>query len=171
VKKKLKNDENQLNSVKSAISLSGIKTPGRLLSIDYGKQRIGVAMSDPMQMLASSLCTIHNTGAQKSVNELVEICKKNEIITIVVGMPINMNGSYGDSAQAARDFANALQQKITIPVLHWDERWTTVSAQKSLISQGKSPSQNRDRIDQIAAAFLLQAFLDRLAFVRKHGEQ
>ncbi len=167
----MKNNELDFNGNQSAISLAGIVTPGRLLGIDYGKQRIGVALSDPFQMLASSLCTINNNGLHKSINQVLELGEKNEIIAFVIGMPINMNGSYGESAIAARDFAHALQQKTTIPIFLWDERWTTVSAHKSLISQGKSPSKSRDRIDQIAAAFLLQAFLDRLAFVRKHGEE
>ncbi|MBN2410887.1 Holliday junction resolvase RuvX [candidate division KSB1 bacterium] len=141
---------------------------GRILSVDYGQIRIGLAMSDPFQILSSPLCTLKNSSVQKSINEILDIVKKHEIIAIVIGLPINMNGTIGNVAKDVQNFMNILAQKTHVSVFSWDERWTTVSAEKSLIAKNKSPSKNRDRIDQIASAFLLQAFLDRLNHVRNN---
>jgi len=141
---------------------------GRILGIDYGKQRIGLSLSDPFQILSSTLYTLKNASVQKSINEILDIVIKREIVAIVVGLPINMNGSFGEIVKEVQNFIDILSKKSNVPVYSWDERWTTLSAEKSLIAKGKSPSKNRERIDQIAAAFLLQAFLDRLTNVRKN---
>jgi len=154
--------------LKSNSFLNDLPT-GRILGIDYGQKRIGLALSDPFQILSSPLCTLQNTGVQKIINDILDVVKKYEIVAIVTGLPINMNGSVGKTAQIVQNFIDILDQKCNVPVCSWDERWTTVSAEKSLLEKNKSPSKNRDRIDQIASAFLLQAFLDRLNNIRKNN--
>lgn len=140
---------------------------GRIMAIDYGSKRIGIAMSDPSQMLSSSLTMIKNTTRQRVYTELKSVVNQHDVKAIVVGMPVNMNGTSGPKAKESLAFATFLADKHLSMIILWDERWTTKLAQQSLHSLGKSPSKNRDQIDQIAARFLLQNFLDRLAFLRK----
>ncbi len=141
---------------------------GRILGIDYGQKRIGLSLSDPFQILSSPLCTLKNSSIQQSINDVLDIVNKHEIVAIVIGLPINMNGTIGKIAKEVQNFMDILAHKSHVSVYSWDERWTTVSAEKSLIAKNKSPSKNRERIDQIASAFLLQAFLDRLDNIRKN---
>ncbi len=143
---------------------------GRILSVDYGQKRIGLAMSDPFQILSSPLCTLKNSSVQKSIHDILDIVKKHEIIAIVIGLPVNMNGTIGNIARDVQEYMDIMALKTHVPVFSWDERWTTVSAEKSLIAKNKSPSKNRDQIDQIASAFLLQAFLDRLNHIRNNNK-
>ena len=141
---------------------------GRILGIDYGQKRIGLSLSDPFQILSSPLCTLTNSGVKKSINDVLDIANKHEIVAIVIGLPINMNGTVGKIAKEVQNFMDKLSNKSHVSVFSWDERWTTISAEKSLIAKNKSPSRSRDRIDQIASAFLLQAFLDRLNNIRNN---
>jgi putative Holliday junction resolvase len=139
---------------------------GRIMGIDYGQRRIGLALSDPAQILSSSLMTITNRGDNAVVSELRRIVSENSISAIVVGMPLNMNGSVGPRGKETIDFMNVINERLQLPVIPWDERLTSVSAQQVLTQSGKSPSRNKDKIDRIAAAILLQAFLDRLKILR-----
>lgn len=142
---------------------------GRILAIDYGTRRIGLALSDPSQFLASTLETVHNRGANKFVEKLVPILKENGVIAVIVGMPYNMKGDVGERGEQVKEFANSIREGIKVPVLTWDERLSTVSAEKTMIATNKSPSKNRHKIDQVAAAFILQSFLDRLSYLRRNG--
>jgi putative Holliday junction resolvase len=145
---------------------AGAIPAGRIMGVDYGQRRIGLALSDPTQIVSSSLMTIANRGNNAVVLELRGIVSENSISAIVVGMPLNMNGSVGPRGKEAMDFMNVVSERLQLPVIPWDERWTSVSAQQVLIQSGKSPSRNKDKIDRIAAAILLQAFLDRLNILR-----
>lgn len=151
---------------KSADSLKRIK-PGRILGIDYGRKRIGLAMSDPSQILAARLKTIVNTHRERVVEEIAAIVAENNIIAVVMGKPLHMSGEEGALLHDIEEFIRQLENKTEIPIFMWDERLTTVSAEKLLIDTGRSPSKSRSEIDQVAAAFLLQNFLDRLAFIKK----
>lgn len=144
--------------------------PGRILAIDYGTRRIGLAMSDPSQFLASSLETIHNRGVNDFVQKIIPILKENGVIAVVIGMPYNMKGDIGERGKQVREFSNSIRKGIDIPVLTWDERLSTVSAEKAMIATNKSPSKHRHKIDQVAAAFILQAFLDRLSYLRRSSK-
>ncbi len=140
---------------------------GRLLGVDFGEKRMGLALCDPMQTIASSLKTLVYLSHQFPCAEIADIVQEQNVIAVIVGLPLHMNGRAGDKATLAAAFADALSGCLKTPVYMYDERWTTVSAHKSLQERGKSPSKHRDRVDQIAAAFLLQSFLDRLQHHRK----
>ncbi|HOT98264.1 MAG TPA: Holliday junction resolvase RuvX [bacterium] len=141
---------------------------GRLLGIDYGEKRIGVAVSDPSQTIASPLVTLFRRGTDLLIAEIVSLVQEQAAVAIIVGLPLHMNGRRGDKAEAALMFAGLLAKAVPVPVFTLDERWTTASAHKSLIERGRHPSRERDKVDQIAAAFLVQAFVDRLQYCRRH---
>jgi len=131
----------------------------RALGIDLGDARVGVAVTDDLGMLAHPLETIHvrSTDVLKRVLELA-VTKQTEVI--IVGMPRNMDGSFGPAAEKSREFIAALQAKTDCRVLPWDERLTTVSAQRSLQEAGKKARDQKAMIDQVAAQILLQSWMD-----------
>ncbi|HNS74359.1 MAG TPA: Holliday junction resolvase RuvX [bacterium] len=141
---------------------------GRILGIDYGEKRFGLAVSDPMQTIAFPLITLFRKGQGFPVEQIISSVQEQAAVALVVSLPLHMNGSLGDKAEAAQAFAALLAEAAAIPVFTQDERWTTASAHKSLHERGQQPSRQRDKIDQIAAAFMLQAFLDRIQFRRRH---
>ena len=134
----------------------------RALGIDLGDARVGIAVSDDLGMLAHPLETIQ-VKAGRVVERILEISKEKETRTIVVGMPRNMDGTFGPAAQKTRDFIEALKSQTACVVVPWDERLTTVSAQRSLHEAGKNAKAQRAVIDQVAAQILLQSWLDSQA--------
>lgn len=141
---------------------------GRILGIDYGRKRIGLAVSDPMQMVASTLKTVANRSkVDKVAAYIAGTAREQHVSAIVAGLPLHMTGEQSDMAKEVDQFLDLLDAEVSAPIFMWDERWTTTSAEKLLIETGKSPSRSRDKIDQVAAAYLLQNFLDRLAFLKK----
>ena len=142
---------------------------GRILCIDYGTKRVGLAMSDPSQILASSFNTLTPKNKANLANSLSEIIDAESVIAMVVGMPYNMNGTQSGRTKEVKEFVNQLKKQHVLPIIEWDERWSSISAEKALIEIGQSPSRNKKRVDQVAAAFILQAFLDRLANFKKQN--
>ena len=134
----------------------------RALGIDLGDARVGIAVSDDLGMLAHPLETIQ-VKAGRVVERILEISKEKATRTIVVGMPRNMDGTFGPAAQKAREFIEALKSQTACLVVPWDERLTTVSAQRSLHEAGKNAKAQRAVIDQVAAQILLQSWLDSQA--------
>jgi putative Holliday junction resolvase len=138
----------------------------RILGIDYGKSRIGVAMSDPMGWTASGLETVKSKNAfKKAVSRIAEIIMKNEIRRVVVGWPLNMNGTSGESAEKVAGFIEALTDATSdhaLEIIKWDERLSTVSAQKNMIELGISSRKKNTTVDKMAAQYILQNYLDRL---------
>lgn len=134
----------------------------RSLGIDLGDARVGVAVSDDLGMLAHPMETIQ-VKAGRVMQRILEIAKEKETQTIVVGMPRNMDGSFGPAAVKAREFIEALKLETTCRVVPWDERLTTVSAQRSLHEAGKNARDQKAMIDQVAAQILLQSWLDSQA--------
>jgi len=136
----------------------------RVLGIDLGEARIGLAISDELGMLAHPLETI----ALKEVEPLgriAEIVDRDRVETIILGLPRNMDGSYGPAAEKARAFAEKLRARVPCAVKLWDERLTTVAAQKSLHAAGRNAKQSRAVIDQAAAQLILQGWLDSQAML------
>ena len=131
----------------------------RALGIDLGDARVGVAATDDLGMLAHPLETIQvrSTDVPKRILELAE---KKRVEVIVVGMPRNMDGSFGPAAEKAKAFIADLQTRTTCRVQPWDERLTTVTAQRSLHEAGKNARAQKAIIDQVAAQILLQSWLD-----------
>ena len=134
----------------------------RALGIDLGEARIGLAISDELGMLAHPLETI-TVKAVDPLARIAEIVSRDKVTTIVLGLPRNMDGTYGPAAEKARAFAEKLRERTTCPIKMWDERLTTVAAQKSLHAAGKNTKQSRSIIDQAAAQLILQGWLDSQA--------
>ena len=137
---------------------------GRVLAIDYGEKRLGLAISDPNQIISKPLKTIILTDSQYIYNELEKIISDYEIQKLIIGLPLGMDGKNTQQTSKVEAFKENLQNKISIPVILFDERLSSVSAKKSLISQGIKTGHNKSKIDQTAAAIFLQHFLDTLNY-------
>lgn len=131
----------------------------RALGIDLGDARVGVAATDDLGMLAHPLETIQ-VKAGGVMKRILELAKQKNVSAIVVGMPRNMDGTFGPAAQKAREFIETLRAATPCRVVEWDERLTTVSAQRSLHEAGRNSREQRKVIDQVAAQILLQNWLD-----------
>jgi putative Holliday junction resolvase len=135
----------------------------RILALDHGTKRIGVAVSDEMKMIASPLEYISAEPFADFLARLKEIIREKEIELIILGMPRNMDGSYGPAALKVQEFAAVLKGAIAIPIKALDERLTTVQAQKFLIQGNVRRDKRKEKVDKTAAAILLQGYLDSLA--------
>lgn len=134
----------------------------RIMGIDYGSARIGVALSDELQMLAHPTETIASAKVADPVARIAALVSEKNVELIVVGLPRHMNGRVGTSADEASSFAEELKAKVECEVRTWDERLSTVAAQRALREAGKSVRESRGYIDQVAAQMLLQSYLDSL---------
>ncbi len=132
------------------------------MGIDYGTVRIGVALSDELQMLAHPTETIVLKKVADPLARIAALVAERNVELIVVGLPRHMNGSVGASAEEASGFAEKLKTKAGCQVRTWDERLSTVAAQRALQEAGKSVKESRGYIDQVAAQMLLQSYLDSL---------
>jgi putative Holliday junction resolvase len=141
----------------------------RVLGIDYGTARIGVAISDELQMLAHPAETIVIGKTADPLARLATIVREKNVAQIVVGLPRHMNGSLGASAEEAGKFADELRRVVGCEVLTWDERLSTVAAHRALREAGKSSRQTRGYIDQVAAQMLLQSYLDSPQMQQRDG--
>jgi putative holliday junction resolvase len=133
----------------------------RILALDHGTHRIGVALSDEMHMIASPLEFIPAEPFGKVVERLQQLIKEKEVELILIGMPRNMDGTYGPAAQKVNDFMAAVQPHITIPFKLWDERLTSAQANRVLLEGNVRRDKRKQVVDQMAAAILLQSYLDR----------
>ncbi len=133
----------------------------RILAIDYGTKRVGLALSDETGTIGQPLGFLPAEPAAKLFDLLKKTVVERKAEEVVVGIPRNMNGTYGPAAEKAREFAAALQQIVAAPVKTWDERLTTVQANRFLIETGMRREKRKARVDQTAAAILLQSYLDR----------
>ncbi|MGV3755954.1 MAG: Holliday junction resolvase RuvX [Verrucomicrobiota bacterium] len=132
----------------------------RILALDHGTVRIGVAVSDELKMLAHPLEFIPADPFADFLVRLKEIIREKEVELILVGMPRNMNGSYGPAALKVQVFVAALKDAITIPIKAWDERLTSVQANKILRDNKVRGDKRKEQVDKMAAAILLQSYLD-----------
>ena len=139
-----------------------LSSGSRLLGIDLGTKRIGIAISDYNQKIATPLQTLDKSKQGKLIDELERIITENDIKGIIIGNPINMDGTYGKSSQSAKDIAINISNKIDIPVSLWDERLSTVGAFNLSSELDVNVSKRERDIDKFAAAFILQGALDYL---------
>ncbi|MEQ1851136.1 MAG: Holliday junction resolvase RuvX [Chthoniobacteraceae bacterium] len=135
----------------------------RALGIDVGEARIGVAVSDELGMLAHPVETIVVKETADPPGRIAQIATEKDAAPIIVGLPKNMDGTSGPAAEKARAFAEKLRGRVTCPVILWDERLTTVAAQRYLHEAGRNVKQSRAVIDQVAAQIILQGWLDSQA--------
>jgi len=131
----------------------------RVMAVDLGSARTGVAVSDELGMLAQPWKTL--PGGDASLDAVVAAAEELRPARILVGLPRNMDGTYGPAAEASRGFAEKLRLRVTCPVDLWDERLTTVAAQRALRESGCKARDQRGVVDQVAAQILLQSWLDR----------
>ena len=137
----------------------------RALGIDHGDARIGLAIADELGMLAHPLETIHIKEVPDPVARIAAIVARDKLGIIVLGMPRNMDGSYGPAAEKVRAFAEKLRSACGCEVKLWDERLTSVAAQRALHEAGRNVKDSRKVIDQVAAQLILQGWLDSQAML------
>lgn len=133
----------------------------RILALDHGAKRIGVAISDELKTIAQPLEFIPAEPFAQFLTRVKQLVLQKEVELILIGMPRNMDGSYGPAALQVQEFVAVLKDAIAIPIKTWDERLTSAQANRFLISVGARRSKRRQKADQMAAAILLQSYLDR----------
>ena len=136
----------------------------RIISLDVGSRTIGIACSDALLMTAQGIETIRRTSLEKDFNRLQELIAEYEVHELVVGMPKNMNGTKGERAEKTEEFVEKMKEVIDLPVTYWDERLSTVMAERQLIAADVSRKKRKSVIDKMAAVVILQGYLDRLQF-------
>ena len=134
----------------------------RLMGLDLGTKTIGVAVSDVSRTIATARTTLRRTKLTRDIETLRALIADEGIGGIVVGLPVNMDGSEGPRAQSARDTAARLADGLALPVALWDERWSTVAAERAMLDADLSRRKRARKVDQVAAAYILQGALDRL---------
>lgn len=136
---------------------------GPLMGLDPGTKTIGVSVSDGLRMTATALETIRRKKFAQDAERLKEIAAGRDITAVVIGLPRNMDGSEGPRAQSARAFARNVAQALDLPVAFWDERLTTAAAERTLLEADTSRKRRKEVIDSLAAQYILQGALDRMA--------
>jgi putative Holliday junction resolvase len=153
-----------------AAAFARILPPGRaLLGLDFGTKTIGVAVSDTLRSVASPLETIRRTRFGADAARLLAIAEGRAAGGLVIGLPRNMDGSEGPRAQSTRAFARNLSGLTALPIVFWDERLSTVAAERALLEVDASRRRRAEVIDQVAAGYILQGFLDRLGHLAREA--
>ena len=135
----------------------------RILAIDHGTKRMGIALSDELKMIAQPVEFIPAEPFAQFLTRLKQLLHEKEVELILVGMPRNMNGSYGPAALKVQDFVAVLKNAVTVPTKMWDERLTSAQANRFLIEGNVRREKRKEKVDKMAAAILLQSYLDSLA--------
>lgn len=142
--------------------LESIPPTGRIMGLDLGTKTIGVAVSDGMRYSASPLETIKRTKFTQDAIRLEELIAQNNIAAIILGLPLNMDGSEGPRVQSTRAFARSLAQRISLPIAFWDERLSTSAVTRMMIDADLRRDRRAEIVDKLAASYILQGALDRL---------
>ncbi|OFW79040.1 MAG: Holliday junction DNA helicase RuvA [Alicyclobacillus sp. RIFOXYA1_FULL_53_8] len=142
----------------------------RILSVDYGLARIGLALSDPTGFLAQGLSVLKRKSDEIAVGQIADLVREREVDRVVVGLPLNMNGSTGERALQCQAFAELLRNQVGVEVVMYDERLTTVAAERILIEADMRRKNRKQVIDAVAATILLQSYLDSLQAARKREQ-
>lgn len=143
--------------------MTGLRTRPRILGVDFGRARIGLSLSDELQLLAHPLKTI--PASRGATKEIAEIVRDNNVARVVVGLPRHMSGEIGLAAKEALGFAAELRDLLVCEVVTWDERLTTVAANRALRNLGHKTKNSKKVVDQVAAQMILQGYLDSLQAV------
>jgi len=142
--------------------LSRLPEKGRLLGLDLGEKTIGLALSDISRQIATPLETLKRSKFTKDAQKLLELHDQHSVIGIVLGFPVNMNGTQGPRCQASRDFARNLVLSLQSPILLWDERLSTAAVTHTLLAADLSRNKRAKIVDKVAAGYILQGALDAL---------
>jgi putative Holliday junction resolvase len=135
---------------------------GRILALDLGKKRIGLALSDPLGITAQGLPTLERTNIRSDMDALAKLIADREVTEILMGQPLHMSGREGRQVEYTREFADRLADRTGVPITYWDERWTTVAAQRVLKESGASTGKRSRAVDRLSAVILLSSYLDSL---------
>jgi len=135
----------------------------RILGLDVGSKRIGIAISDELGWTAQGITTLHRGNGEGDLREIRDIARQYGVEKIVVGLPRNMDGSLGPQAQMAIGFVQELSEVLDVPIITWDERLSTIEATKMLIRADLSRKKRKRKVDMTAAIIILQSYLDSLA--------
>ena len=149
--------------------MSSLPIRRRILGVDFGRARIGIAVSDELGMLAHPVKTI--PASRDAAKQIAEIVREKNAERVVVGLPRHMNGSVGESAGEALAFAEELRKLLPCEVVTWDERLTTIAANRALRDGGRKTRDSRNVVDQVAAQMILQGYLDGLQSARDPGPE
>ena len=136
----------------------------RVLCLDVGARRIGVAMSDPEGLLATPLTVVEHRDYEGVADRIGELIQEHGVQLLLVGMPRSLDGSLGHQAAEVDQFIGRLSEQISIPIETWDERLSTVAAQRMMMESGAKRSARKDSVDAMAATLILQGYLDRAQF-------
>lgn len=142
----------------------------KILGVDWGRATLGLAVSDELGIIAQGLASLPRVSESRDLEVISAYVRDLGIGAIVVGLPKNMDGSLGASAEAAQEFARFLHGRLNIPVHLWDERLTSLAAERTLVSAGMRRRARRAVVDQVAATMILQGFLDRQRAMADRGE-
>lgn len=145
---------------------AGLPPFGAIAGLDLGTKTIGVAVSDGMRQVASPLTVIRRQKFTLDAADLLAIVRDRALVGLVMGLPRNMDGSEGPRAQSTRAFARNLERLTPLPITFWDERLSTVAAERALLEADTSRKRRAEVIDQVAAGYILQGALDRLRYLR-----
>ena len=149
--------------------IENIGVEGALMGLDLGEKTIGVAVSDTRQTVATGIKTIKRTKFQQDLTILTQVIVGRDIKGVILGLPKNMNGSEGPKCQSTRAFAKNISLTVPLPITFWDERLSTVAAERSLIEANASRRRRAEVIDYVAASFILQGVLDRVSAIKMKG--
>jgi putative Holliday junction resolvase len=147
-----------------------LQTHGKVLGVDFGDVRTGLAVSDASRLLASGIGYISPGGIEKTASAVADYVRENRISAVVVGLPVNMNGTEGPRAERAKKFVGLLEKQITCPVAMLDERLSTKEASRYLNETNTRGEKRKQVIDTLSAQIILQAALDRLKFLAQQSE-
>lgn len=143
---------------------------GAVAGLDLGTKTLGVSVSDTLRGVATPLRTIRREKFTLDAAQLMEIVAERALVGLVLGLPVNMDGSEGPRAQSTRAFARNLEKLTPLPIAFWDERLSTVAAERAMLEADLSRKRRAELIDHVAAGFILQGALDRLGYLgRDHG--
>ena len=136
----------------------------KILSLDIGTVRIGIATSDIMEIIASAYEVYRRKSLSQDVFHVAELVKNLSVGEVVIGLPLKMDGSEGQSVEMARAFGDELSKHVDVPIIYQDERLSTVSAERILIESGMRREKRKDKIDAVAATIILQTYLDKKSY-------
>ena len=144
-----------------------VGTTGKLLGVDFGDTRTGLAVCDPSRLLASGIGYVSPGGIEKTADAVAQIAKEQGVSAVIVGLPVNMDGSEGSRAARCRKFAFMLEERLALPVAMFDERMTTMTASRYLNETNTRGKKRKTVIDTLSAQIILQNCLDRLKYMKQ----
>lgn len=152
--------------------LAGFLKPGQAIAgLDLGTKTIGLAMSDLSRRFATPRPVLKRVKFTQDAVTLLSFAEKEKVAAFIIGLPMNMDGSAGPRVQATRAFVRAMAEKTELPFVYWDERLSTVAAERALLEMDVSRAQRKERIDSAAASFILQGALDRLFSIERASRE